>query len=193
MTDRQRGLFVVFEGLDGSGKTTQAGLLLEALYKFFPLPRLTWEPYRIGTVPRDPYEAALYFAQDRLEHYRTDIDWNLKHGQPVICDRYVLSSLAYQVADGAPLEWVREINKYAPEPDLTVFIQMKPGDCADRINKREKRMPTRDELMRLGRVATQYTHRVAELPADKILIVDGRQDKDAIHARILARVKEMTG
>lgn len=197
MSDGKRGLFIVFEGLDGSGKTTQARMLLKAMYALEPLPCGTAEPD--GQVPlgllglASPEEQALWFAYNRLEHVRTLIEPRLAAGNSVICDRYVLSSLAYQVADGVPLEWVREINKFAPEPDLTVFLVATPMQCKPRIKARDGQELSLPEIGRLYTVSDNYYWRVAELPADKVLIVDGTQDKDAIHAQILARVKELMG
>src|SRR5512137_26082 len=102
-----KGLFLVIEGLDGSGKTTQTHLLAQKLSKNYPV-NLTAEPSRgkIGTFIRQcclyedkrlPIEAeALLFAADRIEHLQKEIKPAIDEGKIVICDRYIYSSLAYQ-------------------------------------------------------------------------------------------------
>src|SRR5450759_981694 len=103
----KKGVFIVIEGLDGSGKTTQAILLAKRLSQSHKT-ILTAEPSRgkIGAFIREsclyeekrlPTEAeALLFAADRVEHVQKEIKPALDEGKLVICDRYVYSSLAYQ-------------------------------------------------------------------------------------------------
>jgi dTMP kinase len=141
---RRRGHFLVLEGLDGAGTTTQAALLRDWLRSRGRKAHLTAEPSRgpIGTKIRhvlsgrlrgaggadfDPRALALLFAADRLDHWQSEIGPRLEEGQDVISDRYVLSSLAYQsVATGDPA-WVGRINAKAPAPDLTLFLRVRPA------------------------------------------------------------------
>ncbi len=141
---RRRGHFLVLEGLDGAGTTTQAALLRDWLRSRGRKAHLTAEPSRgpVGTEIRhvlsgrlrgaggadfDPRALALLFAADRLDHWQGEIGPRLEEGQDVISDRYVLSSLAYQaVATGDPA-WVGRINAKAPAPDLTLFLRVRPA------------------------------------------------------------------
>ena len=107
----KKGIFIVIEGLDGSGKTTQASFLAKKLEKTHKV-LLTAEPSigKIGTFIREgclyedkrlPTEAeALLFAADRIEHMHSEIKPALDEGKLVICDRYIYSSLAYQGSAG---------------------------------------------------------------------------------------------
>ena len=111
----KKGIFIVIEGLDGSGKTTQATLLAKKLSQNYRV-LLTAEPSRgkIGTFIREgclyedkrlPTEAeALLFAADRIEHMYSEVKPALDEGKLVICDRYIYSSLAYQGSAGLSLE-----------------------------------------------------------------------------------------
>ncbi|MBW2730882.1 MAG: dTMP kinase [Deltaproteobacteria bacterium] len=137
-----RGLFVALEGIDGSGTTTQARLLVEQLAKAGHPAHLTQEPSSgpVGRLLRDVLRGewkmpsagtALLFAADRLHHLNDEILPRLDEGQHVVSDRYLLSSLAYQ---GLECEhaWVEAINRQAIIPDLTVFLRIHPARAAQR-------------------------------------------------------------
>ena len=141
---RRRGLFLVLEGLDGAGTTTQAQRLFVWLLARGRRPHLTAEPSRgpVGTQVRqvlsgrlrgaegrdfDPRALALLFAADRLDHWETEIRPHLEEGCDVISDRYVLSSLAYQAVSTGDAPWVASINAKAPPADLTVFLRVAPA------------------------------------------------------------------
>jgi dTMP kinase len=141
---RRRGLFLVLEGLDGAGTTTQAQQLATWLKARGRRIHLTAEPSRgpIGTQVRhvlsgrvrgargrdfDPRSLALLFAADRLDHWESEIDPRLEEGCDVISDRYVLSSLAYQAVSTGDAPWVAAINSMAPAADLTVFLRVAPA------------------------------------------------------------------
>lgn len=149
MSPKSRGGFIVVEGLDGAGTTTQVHLLSSHLrslgFETWP----TREPSGgiVGTALREviegreemtPESLALGFAADRLHHmYRPGgIEAMLNDGVWVISDRYVLSALAYQAAQGVDFDWLVQLNKYAPIPDVTVFVDTPMGVCLERIHKR---------------------------------------------------------
>lgn len=134
--------FVVIEGIDGAGTTTQSILLQNYLREQGKSTLLTHEPSdgKIGTLirkmiairsdqtPVDRETLALLFAADRLDHLNTRVEPALAHGQIVISDRYFHSSFAYQ-GDSSPsdaqaldLRWIRTLNERARTPDLTVFL-----------------------------------------------------------------------
>ena len=144
MKRREWGRFFVLEGLDGAGTTTQAELLRDWLQKRGRRVHLTAEPSRgpVGALVRqilagrvtggasgavEPAALALLFAADRLDHVASEVEPRLAAGYDVVSDRYALSSLAYQAVATGDAGWVEEINARAPAPDLTVFLDVRPG------------------------------------------------------------------
>jgi dTMP kinase len=144
MTNGQRGLFIAFEGGEGSGKTTQAGMLKEYLTLQHSA-ILTREPggtivgatirkmllNRDETPFRDPKAEALLFAADRAEHVSQVIKPALDKGVHVVCDRYSASTVAYQsYANGLRREQVENMSDWASgglRPDITFFLDIPPA------------------------------------------------------------------
>jgi dTMP kinase len=157
-----RGRFIVLEGIDGSGTTTQLTALREHFRRGGRRAVFTHEPsdgpagllirlalqgrvvganyelhnpdeLPVGASPRfDPAALALLFAADRADHLATQVRPNLEAGRTVICDRYLLSTLAYQ-GQTSELEWLLEINRPAIIPDLTLFLDVPPGEAEERM------------------------------------------------------------
>jgi dTMP kinase len=142
---RRAGRFVVLEGLDGAGTTTQSKLLAERIRLAGRRVHLTAEPSggpigvlvrqvltgriaggRGGKEPFDPVALALLFAADRKDHYATEIAPKLQDGRDVVCDRFTLSSLAYQGAHLGDMRWVETVNREAAGTDLVVFLRCRP-------------------------------------------------------------------
>lgn len=147
--ENKLGLFIVIEGVDGSGKTTQANLLSQYLRSKGRTVHRTAEPTETGLggmvrdglageYPRTREELAAMFAADRVAHNVSSKNGIIKHlseGTDVVCDRYYYSSLAYQGVDGA-LEWVAQMNLNCPvitKPDICIFLDMDPEKCHDHI------------------------------------------------------------
>ena len=143
------GRFIVIEGLDGSGKTTQIRLLRERLRAMGRQVTETAEPTQSATgglirdalsglTPRTGTEIAALFMADRVAHNVhpvSGINALLERGVDVICDRYYYSSLAYQGVVSDP-EWVFHINVDCPEirrPDLCVFLDLDDEECLRRM------------------------------------------------------------
>jgi dTMP kinase len=149
-------MFIAIEGIDGSGKGTQAKLLNKWLkekgYETF----LTKEPTTgvIGRLLRealkegglDSKTEALLFAADRAEHVK-EILPKLEEGRVVITERYLLSSMAYQGASGVSMEWVKEVNRFAPSPDIVLLLDVSPEVGLKRITFREKEYFERREFL----------------------------------------------
>lgn len=140
--------FVVLEGLDGTGTTTQAGLLAEALRARDLRVLLTAEPTDgpIGTVLRahlrgeitlGPQPTALAFTADRADHLDRTIRPALACGSWVVCDRYLLSTLAYQGAEGVDREEILAASAGFEVPDATVFLDPPEAQRAARIGDRD--------------------------------------------------------
>jgi dTMP kinase len=137
-----RGLLVALEGIDGAGNTTQAKLLARWLKRRGMEVLLTKEPTRgdVGRLIRarlrkgvkDPLVDTLLFAADRAEHVAKVIAPGMRRGLVVVTDRYVESSIAYQGAEGADPSWVEAVNSFAPRPDLTIILDVPPGQALAR-------------------------------------------------------------
>ena len=195
MGTRARGRFVVLEGMDGAGTTTQAralaGLLTgrgrEALYTREPSDGAVGAYIRCilrGEVDHPVSERTLaaLFAADRLAHLDAEIGPALARGVDVVCDRYTLSSLAYQgVMTGDP-EWVRQLNTHAREPDLTVLLDV-PEDEALRRRSGRGEQPERYEVDATQRaVATAYRRLADDAGA---IVLDGTWDPARLTASVL--------
>lgn len=147
----KRGLLICIEGLDKSGKTTQSKLLVESLRKLGFDAVYTSEPsdgeigrfieqYILRGSRHIPISAeALLFAADRADHVERKIKPLINRGKIVVSDRYVYSSLAYQGAAGLDLEWIMEINRMVPKPDLAVYLDVPVEVVMERILRRPKR------------------------------------------------------
>ena len=122
-------MFIVFEGLDGSGTSTQLKIIGDWLGCY-----TTSEPSNssVGKFIREslktgelsPTTMALLFAADRKEHLEKEIEPRLARGEVVLCDRYTMSSLAYQTAAGVDPEYVEFINKDFRKPDITFYFDV---------------------------------------------------------------------
>jgi dTMP kinase len=150
-TLQKRGAFIVIEGLDGSGKTTQAKLLAtrlnrnhHALYTAEPSEGIVGNFIResclYGEKRLPATVEALLFAADRVEHVENEIKPALAEGRLVICDRYMYSSLAYQGSTGLSIDWIGAINNFALKPDFAVFIDVSPETVLNRLSRRKSIM-----------------------------------------------------
>lgn len=205
-----KGRFLVLEGIDGSGTTTQARLLAEALERRGTRTCLTAEPSSgpagklirralerklendAGEPHALPWSAmALLFAADRLDHVESVIAKALARGETVISDRYVLSSLAYQSATSpegpASLPWIREINARALRPTLTLVIDVDPDVAETRRAARGGPAELFEVKELQKRLAALYARAEELLPGERIAhIADGSPDD--VHRRILAAI-----
>jgi len=202
------GRFIVFEGLDGSGTTTQLGALRAWLVARGQEAVITHEPSSgvIGRVLRqaidgaidlDPVALALAFAADRADHLAapaTGVNETLEAGAWVLSDRYVLSSLAYQSGQGLPLDWLAELNRFARPPDLTIFIDTPPEECLRRIDARGVPGLFHD-LAPLQRTLAGYRAALAGWPAlaGRLIEIDGSGPQDKVTAAIIQGVSGWLG
>jgi dTMP kinase len=180
--------FIVFEGIDGSGTTTQLKRLASRLQAAGVPAFATAEPTarpegqlirRIlkGELHADPGTVAFLFAADRHEHLHgaEGILQRLQQGQVVICDRYVLSSLAYQgFTCGAWLP--SHLNAFFPPPGLSFFFRIDPESAMRRVAQREElEIYEVTEMQR--RFAAEYERQVEEKRAAgwRIEIIDANK------------------
>lgn len=164
----EKGLFICIEGLDGCGKTTQAKFLVKKLRKMAYDAIYTAEPSRghIGKVIKkyclhsekraSVVIEALLFAADRYEHVENEVVPALKEGKIVISDRYVYSSFAYQGAAGLDLKWIETINKHAIEPDLAMFLDVKPETVIQRLKHKKSLMENLETQRKVREVYMKF-------------------------------------
>jgi len=198
--------FIVFEGIDGAGKTTQINLLREALEKRGYSCAVTAEPTDLPSgkairralakeVDSTPLQMAEMFAHDR-ELHNTDaqvgIEKLLKDGTTVICDRYYYSSLAYQ---GTVLGYdtVAALNLDNPNirtPDVCIFLDLTPEKSLQRIGARGEAVEMYENLDYLTRTRTTFFEIFDKLRQrdEKIAIIDADGSVEQVSARIFAAV-----
>ncbi len=203
---KKRGLFIVLEGLDGAGTTTQSKKLLNYLLQNRLDAMATQEPTDepVGKLIRDslsgrivsPRTSArvgfsegalcLLFAADRIEHSRQIEDARLG-GTHVICDRYVLSSIAYQSLDPTITpRRVIDVNEGCSVPDITFFLQVPVAECLARLAKRKDAPTVYEKKDILTRIDRNYktSRKIYERTFGPLVVIDGSAPVDAVHAAI---------
>jgi dTMP kinase len=158
--------FIAIEGIDGAGLTTQASRLAEWLGKKGKQVLVTKEPTNgaVGgliraAVSKEWHVSAqalqLLFAADRAQHLARQIEPSLKAGKAVICDRYVLSSLAYGSLD-VPMAWLKQINEPFRKPDFTVILDAHPKIAIERLKANRNKMELYESESMLQQVRQNY-------------------------------------
>jgi len=162
------GKFIVVEGPDGSGHTTQSKLLLDFLAnKGFDVV-LTKEPTERnetgkkikaalkGNFKINSFELQKLFTQDRQWHLENEIIPDLKKGKIVISDRYCFSTFAYGEAEGVNLEELIRLNNSFLLPDITFILEVDPKICLERIEKRREEKEIFEKEEKLEKVLENY-------------------------------------
>jgi dTMP kinase len=202
-----RGKFVVIEGIDGAGTTTQAARLAERLRSLRVPVRVTREPSDgpVGTLVRQVLTGrivapdgrapgwatmALLFAADRMDHVDTEIEPYLASGGVMISDRYDASSLGYQsVMSGSKgegaIEWIRSLNRHALRPDLTLVLDLHADMAAARRESRGEaaQLYEQNEVQRA--LVEFYRDLHKHIPKDRIVHVDASGSVEEVASRVL--------
>lgn len=188
------GTFIVIEGADGAGTTTQSKKLAKELDAYW-----TYEPTgnKIGEkvdemISSDDYSAeaiALGFAADRMVHLEEEVVPRLKKGETVVCDRYYHSSLVYQPVLGADFDRVKDLNRYALKPDLTVVLDVPADTGMERVDERGHDGNIFEELSFQQKVVVKYRELSNRLDED-IELVDSSRSREEVFSDILDLVSD---
>ena len=196
-----QGKFIVFEGLDGSGLSTQAKLLKEYLENRGIKTVLTKEPTKNSSIASKIHQALSHqieidslqlqklFAQDRREHLENLIIPSLKEGKFVISDRYFFSSFAFGSEKEEDLEKIIELNKDFLMPDLVLLLKVRPKVCIERIKKRGEEIKLFEKEEKLEKVWKNYQKLVDIF--DVIKVIDGEQEIDKVQREVVGIVDKM--
>ncbi|HEX6242059.1 MAG TPA: dTMP kinase [Polyangiales bacterium] len=198
------GPFIVIEGIDGAGTTTQTERLVAALRAERVPARATREPTDgpVGMLLRQVLrgrvvapgggtpswqELGLLFAADRLDHAAAELTPRRAAGDWLVSDRYDFSSVAYQsasAADARVIPWLRELNRFAPRPDLTLVIDVSPEVARARRTARAGTREIFDDDPFQAHLAAFYRDIDRHFPEDRIVHVDGDGDPDQVFAAL---------
>lgn len=211
------GHFIVIEGIDGSGTTTQCSILAQRLTRKGLPVHTTREPSdgpigvlirqvltgRVvvpashGTRPPSWATMAALFAADRLDHLEAEIIPNLNDGVSVICDRYDHSSVAYQtISSGGGTDvssWVLGLNRRARRPDLTLVLDVDPHTAATRRRSRSTSPELYEVSEMQAELATFYEKIDVLFPADTIRHIDASLGVDEVAEMIWDQVMMLRG
>jgi len=193
-----KGCLIVFEGIDGTGKSTQLMMLAEALsQKCYDVVQ-TREPTNSvfgkkirelysnrGSVSRE--EELDLFLKDRKDHVDNLLGPSLASNKIVLCDRYYLSTIAYQGAVGMDLKDIKMKNNFAPDPDLALLFQLPPEisikritqDRGDSLNEFEQE----DSLRKVENIFNSLAYPF-------IRHIDADRSIDAVHQTVISIVEE---
>lgn len=193
-----RGRFIVFEGLDGSGKTTA----LERLAAHLTDPLITREPSDgpVGKLIRqalthqisfEPETFAPLFGADRYEHIMKEVLPALEAGRDVLCDRYYFSNLVYQ-GDVVSREMILNFNAlsiHKIKPDQVFYINTPPEECLRRIHAGRDMVELFEKKEKLESVSRLYEEVFEFLKGkENICVIDGMQTPEEIEAEILDKM-----
>ena len=205
----KQGRFIVLEGIDGAGKTTQAAMLGKYLTESGRQVVRTAEPTGFpsgvalrralsGAEKKSECEMAVMFVQDRIAHniHRTEgIEAILRTGADVLCDRYYYSTLAYQ-GQSTEYAWVKGMNLSCPEirkPDLCIYLDLTPAQSLERIRAGRESLEIYENEETLGRVRTAFLRVFEDLKdTDRIAVVDAYRTPEDIAAEIRGLVDALS-
>lgn len=186
-------MFIVFEGIDGSGKSLIIEKLKDELKASKKKVMVTAEPTdgKIGKIVADTEDftlecEALLFTADRADHTKKIQEW-ISQGYDVLCDRYVGSTLAYQSAAGADLNWLKAINsKITIKPDVTILMDIDPKISLER--KKGNQLSRFEKLDYLKKVREAYLSIANDFEFTKI---DANKDCKIIVKEIMSIIREL--
>ncbi len=194
-----RGKLIVIEGIDGAGKTTIAKYVVDLMISKGIKAIYTREPYdsqiiklleskgkELGAVME-----ALLLAADRYLHIHEVIRPHLEAGYYVICDRYHYSSLAYQGARGADVNWIKTINFFVIKPDISIYLDVSPEVGLSRLSKDlKRRLRYLEDIELLQKVRSNYLKLVK---SKELLYVNAERPLDEVKINVVNIIKNKLG
>lgn len=208
LDDTVKGRFIVFEGIDGSGKSTQIKKISRRLEESGQKVYSTFEPtdgpvgslirqMLSGKIATDQRTIASLFAADRTDHLlnrKNGIRLKVDQGEVVLCDRYYFSSYAYH-SQYMDMEWVIQANSMNAEilrPDLTIFVDVDPDRCFERIKKNRGNFEMYEKIDIMKKVRANYFKAFDILKNnEKIAVIDGNSTVDIVEDAILDEIKKI--
>ena len=207
---QKRGVIIVVEGLDGAGKTTQAKKLKEWLESKGFTVVLLKEPTDgdYGRKIREKlnkngkinqFEMAKLYALDRLENVKKNVQPALNRGDIIIIDRYVPSSIVYQSINGPSESEILELNKFAPEPDVVIIIDITEDEAIRRMNASNRKQDAFEKREFLKKVREKYLtlpntlKKLGKWQKTKFFIVDGMRNEEAVFEDIKMKIEKILG
>ena len=191
----RRGKFIVIEGLDGSGQTTQLGLLEKYLRKSGHKVHMTFEPtnniigglirgfltkqWKLGNVGKQ-----LLFCADRAHHLESEIIPALENGYDVISSRYFFSTIAFGSLN-VDTDWLEALNEKFLHPDATFFLKVSPKICIERINNSRFRKEFFEEEKKLSHVMRTFLKISKNKKYKNFFIIDGEQPIEKVHSDMI--------
>ena len=210
MIKQDKGRFIVFEGIDGSGKSTQIKSISKQLETQGLKIYTTFEPtdgpvgslirqMLSGKIATDQRTIASLFAADRTDHLtnqKNGIKQKIDQGEIVLCDRYYFSSYAYH-AQYIDMEWVihaNSLNADILKPDLTIFIDADPEICFKRIKLSRTDFEMYEQIDIMEKVRINYFKAFDRLKdSEKIAVVDGNRSSKRVEDAILNEISQLEG
>ncbi len=183
-------MFIAFEGIDGSGKSTQARLLYERMLKDNKDVLLTAEPTdgKIGDIMKvliqgqsvsvDPATLQLLFIADRSDHVHKVIGPSLKVSRTVITDRYLISTIAYGMSFNLNESWLSNVNGIFPYPDYNFIIDVDPEIALKRVSNRSNSKTYFEKKDFLERIRENY--KILASKNRNCFIIDGDKSEEQI-------------
>ncbi len=183
---KKKAFFICIEGLDASGKTTQAHRLVrnlrqrdfEAVYTTEPSSGEIGRFIRACILQRKKrvpsVVEALLFAVDRIDHVERGIKPALQKGKVVVCDRYMFSSIAYQGAEGLNIGWIEEINGSVLPPDIAIYLDVPPEVVVKRMERKRSVM----ERLQVQRRVREVYMKLVE--SGRLTLIDGNRQADEV-------------
>lgn len=198
MLKKSKGKLVVFEGIDGSGVSTQIDLLADYLKYKKKKVFVTKEPsnsligglirgHLKGECKTNPQTIQLLFAADRAHHLEKEILPMLKKGYIVLCDRYYLSSLAYGslVLDK---NWLKEINSQFIDPDMTFVLYVPPRVSLQRIKESNFGFELYEDEKKLTKVVRNYFDISRDFK--NVVLINASEEKEKVHDEIVRHLEK---
>ncbi|KAA1468999.1 thymidylate kinase [Dentipellis sp. KUC8613] len=207
-SSKKRGAFIVIEGLDRSGKSTQAATLVERLqaeriavqlHKFpdrtTPIGRMI-DSYLRSESDLDDHTVHLLFSANRWE-LATSIEETLNAGTTILCDRYAFSGIAFSASKGLPFEWCRAPDVSLPAPDLVLFLDITPEKAKERGGYGEERYEKEETQRKVrqvfARMAEETIAQYEKNNHSRWVTVDAGQTLEAVTADIWKAVEPFVG